>query len=594
MISTLWQRLFAKKKSRNTAQRRTPLRQARPTLELLEQRQLMTAEMVGTMLWVHTNPTVAQVDIVTIDRTNNGTVTGNEFVVTERSGATLAAAQIATPVVTPFPFAGVTSLKVETYGGADQINIERIDKDADLLTQVEIYAGTENDTINLSPTTKRMVHQRADLYYVIGGDGVDALRVNDQNSLGSGRYDIHHFDIDVTNGTPIYYAEVENVDLNTGTLSNLEMNLSETYIFGTSANYLTVTSHNDNPDHFILGDSANTLNGLGTAQVRINGRGSYDTLLVKDLGTTSRTYQIGESTTVGSLERIGGVIVNYTGLDSIELDTGSNADTVNIYATPITPLTVDGGDSISDRLQLTAPYHATWNITGSNAGTLATTTTFRNIENLTGNAGRDRFVFSPGASLTGTIMGGSGWDTLDYSGFGSAVTVNLGTGMGHGCFVGLVEMVMGSSRGDNLTGSASADCLVVGGGSDTINGGSGADVLIGGSGGDSLNGGLGEDVLIGGTTNYDLNDAALDSIMREWTRPLTSLTDRLARLETTGSYLLRRGQTVFDDYAQDNLLGGTNDDVFWADPGRAVVINGRLVYLNFDVTPDKVSGEAVR
>jgi filamentous hemagglutinin family protein len=59
----------------------------------------------------------------------------------------------------------------------------------------------------------------------------------------------------------------------------------------------------------------------------------------------------------------------------------------------------------------------TWTITGSNAGGLTDVSGgFSNIQNLTGGTGADTFRFSDGASVSGTINGGSGGTkTLDYS-----------------------------------------------------------------------------------------------------------------------------------------------------------------------------------
>lgn len=47
------------------------------------------------------------------------------------------------------------------------------------------------------------------------------------------------------------------------------------------------------------------------------------------------------------------------------------------------------------------------------------------FENLVGGPLNDRFVFLPGASLTGTLDGGGGADTLDYSAFGAPVAIQF-------------------------------------------------------------------------------------------------------------------------------------------------------------------------
>src|SRR5262249_11187744 len=70
----------------------------------------------------------------------------------------------------------------------------------------------------------------------------------------------------------------------------------------------------------------------------------------------------------------------------------------------------------------------TWIISGPNSGTVDGIT-FSGIANLVGGPNKDTFVFLPGGSLTGTITGGTGQETIDYSALGSAVNVNLATGM---------------------------------------------------------------------------------------------------------------------------------------------------------------------
>jgi Ca2+-binding RTX toxin-like protein len=79
------------------------------------------------------------------------------------------------------------------------------------------------------------------------------------------------------------------------------------------------------------------------------------------------------------------------------------------------------------------------------------------------------------------VNSGGGADTLDATGFGSAVTVNAGLGD---------DTVRGGAVGDTLNGQD---------GNDTISGNGGNDTITGGLGNDSLNGGLGNDVFVYGS-----------------------------------------------------------------------------------------------
>src|SRR5581483_12027431 len=57
----------------------------------------------------------------------------------------------------------------------------------------------------------------------------------------------------------------------------------------------------------------------------------------------------------------------------------------------------------------------TWSLAGADAGTLNGALAFSSFENLVGGAASDAFVFADGASVSGTIAGGAGVDTLDYA-----------------------------------------------------------------------------------------------------------------------------------------------------------------------------------
>ncbi len=127
-------------------------------------------------------------------------------------------------------------------------------------------------------------------------------------------------------------------------------------------------------------------------------------------------------------------------------------------------------------------------------------------DTLTGTAGDDTiFGFNGNDTLIGlagtdTLDGGAGTDTADYSGSGTAVTVNLATGSGSG----------GDAQGDtlisieNLDGSDHDDSLTGDGHDNTLDGGAGNDTLIGGAGDDRLRGRDGDDTLDGGAGADDL------------------------------------------------------------------------------------------
>lgn len=154
--------------------------------------------------------------------------------------------------------------------------------------------------------------------------------------------------------------------------------------------------------------------------------------------------------------------------------------TVNLGAAPLASGTgIAGG--FSNVNQFTGSALATDQFFGPAAGTLFQLTapnTFSSptfsasgFENLTGGIGSDTFAFSPGAALGGRLSGGAspGTDTLDYSAFGRAVTINVGpdsaTGIGGG-FTDL-ERILGSAANDRFHFLNQATIAFVDGGGGT-------------------------------------------------------------------------------------------------------------------------------
>lgn len=107
-----------------------------------------------------------------------------------------------------------------------------------------------------------------------------------------------------------------------------------------------------------------------------------------------------------------------------------------------------------------------------------------------------------------TIVDGGGRDTLDFTGFAAAQTINLNagtissvgglTGNMSIAFGTLIENARGGLGADTIIGNAAANVLAGKGGADQLLGGAGADTLRGGFGDDTLTGGAGADRLIGG------------------------------------------------------------------------------------------------
>src|SRR5262249_3637083 len=154
-----------------------------------------------------------------------------------------------------------------------------------------------------------------------------------------------------------------------------------------------------------------------------------------------------------------------------------------------------------------------------------------------GQGGNDEIIVSPRITLPTDLYAGSG--SALYAGSGSAL----------------------------LAGGSGANLLVGGAGYNVLIGGSGRNLMIGGAGQDVLIGGGRGDILIGGRTDYD-DEAALRSLLAEWTSA-DSYKARVDHLFGTlagglnGDHHLN-ADTVHDDGVRDLLLGGHDRDWFFA------------------------------
>jgi Ca2+-binding RTX toxin-like protein len=227
-----------------------------------------------------------------------------------------------------------------------------------------------------------------------------------------------------------------------------------------------------------------------------------------------------------------------------------------------------------------------WNITGANRGNLAQAPhqtgsfTFSGVPSLTGGTGADTFAFVSGASLSGTLDGGSGTNTLDYSQYTGNIIVDLALHLASLVSQGAPGRVFAIA---NVTGSIGNDLLVGDANANVLMGGTGRNVLIGGAGPDTLDASqaTGDNLLVGGRTDFDTALSALDAILAEWTRTDLGFSDRYSDLtsgsNSTGSPPLNvvsgtlvlltaatdpasSNGTVHADSSPDTLIGSTRID----------------------------------
>ncbi len=211
----------------------------------------------------------------------------------------------------------------------------------------------------------------------------------------------------------------------------------------------------------------------------------------------------------------------------------NNTYLTNSYAYIMTPM-------MADMIAIATLYGAT---TGTHLGD-----TVYGFNTTAGNVIYNAALFS---NVSYTVFDNGGTDTLDYSGFSVAQTINLNAetysniggltgnvGIARGS---IIENAIGGSGADTLIGNAAANNLNGGGGIDTLNGGAGNDTLIGGAGADVLNGGSNTD-----TASYAGNAAAVSVYLR--------------------SNYTNEGGGVFDTLSSiENIIGSNFDDTMEGD-----------------------------
>ncbi len=142
---------------------------------------------------------------------------------------------------------------------------------------------------------------------------------------------------------------------------------------------------------------------------------------------------------------------------------GNHVFTINDVAS-LGTLTVNGNSSVTNTLALlTGTGTNTWTVTNNGTGTIAATNMtsggFSNIQNLTGGAATNDFVFNNNATLTGNVVGGGSGtnNTLTFSAYSAPVTVNLSQNTAPGIIGGSFSNInnfAGSGTNSNLVGAS--------------------------------------------------------------------------------------------------------------------------------------------
>jgi hypothetical protein len=287
-----------------------------------------------------------------------------------------------------------------------------------------------------------------------------------------------------------------------------------------------------------------------------DGAGSAAVSVIDSGSKSGHTYTLSPNT----LTRPGVAPITFVNVQNVAITAGSGNDTLADTAAPGTPVTFDGGSGTNT---VAGPNAAsTWTLTGSNAGSVAGLT-FSAVASLTGGASADVFQFGT-RGVSGTIDGGGGVNTLDYSAFPGNILVDLP--------LGRATLVGGGARHIQDVIGGSGNAILVGDGSgNTLTGGKGRNLLIAGPGPATLIGGGDQDILVGGTTAYDAKVAALNALMAEWSRTALPYATRVNHLLHGGGLngaTLLNGSTFHANGGSNTLTGGAGLDLFYGSHAR--------------------------
>ncbi|NLO98664.1 MAG: hypothetical protein GX091_11480, partial [Peptococcaceae bacterium] len=356
-----------------------------------------------------------------------------------------------------------------------------------ILTGVNNVIGTPyNDTI--------IGNDRDNI--IVGGKGNDHLE-------GLGGYNTYIFEENWGEDTVINSSGRGTLDfsgLNQGLTINLQNGQDSQNISTIIANNGRVTFSGIN--RIQTGDGDNEYNISGSHKLDLVGGSGNDTFNFLGLSTVDGLIDGGE----------GYNILNYSAYDTavdfnLELRKATGlAGFRNIqeFVGSAFSDTITGSNS-KNRFTVTGENSGeiSWIVSDPATGqTINYVLKFSAVENLLGGSGDDTFAFNGNGRLTGSLDGGAGTNTLDYteydSGIGSGVTVNLTTGSatGVGGTVSSIHNLFGSEFNDELIGDEKDNVIHGNAGDDIINGAGGNDTISGGAGNDQLYGGGGTDTFV--------------------------------------------------------------------------------------------------
>ena len=306
---------------------------------------------------------------------------------------------------------------------------------------LDYSAYTTGVTVDLSAGTATDTGGVAKFAVVDGGSGKDSFTAGAGNETFNGGPgdDTYHFNPNAKEGSDTVIESngtdggIDTLDFSAATVA-LTVDLSSTnqQSIDTAGNLELTLSLTDSIENVIGGSGNDALTG-----------NAEDNTITAGSGTATLTGGPGDDTYIFTNNFGNDTVVEAAGNDS-----GQGNDTLDFSA-------------VTANLTTTINNDNTFAVEGG-SGTVSAS----NVENL---------------------IGGPGSNTLDYSKYGSGVTVDLATGFATDfADVKGFENVVGSNYDDTITGDSHANSLSGGAGDDTMSGGGGTDTISGGAGTNTL------------------------------------------------------------------------------------------------------------
>jgi Ca2+-binding RTX toxin-like protein len=351
-------------------------------------------------------------------------------------------------------------------------------------------------------------------------------------------------------------------------------------------------------DQVYVGYLFNNLDAIqGPVQV-LAGTGA-DVVYVQDQSAPAgHAYGLSANTLI----RNGAGSVGFNGdLEHLYVSGTNHANQFSVQGVPtLTNVHLGGGNTTDLLTGPNAPN--TFQITQTNGGVLNGKVGFVGIENLTGGTGNDRFAFADGQKVSGGVAGMGGTDTLDYSAYTTAVTVDLQTNMATGVGVfGGIERVHGGAGSDLLTGTGNVNLWQITGVNsgkmtnaflgvefasvENLRGGSAADTFALAPAGrltGTLDGRLGSDTLDysawgkGVAVNLSSGTATVVGAVAN-VENATGGSGYDTLVGNAGNNILRGGggiDSLKGSLGDDILIGDSGDDLLQGGDGRDILIGG--------------------